>query len=166
MSAHLNDQQFGDLILGTSTATIAEHIEACDVCRAEAEDIRIAISDCRESARQLAGRDEIFWVRQRLAIMQRRTRHHFAPYIRWAASAAMVLVVSAVFLLTRAPQTVPLANTDEADNVLLQEVQSDIDRDYPAALAPAVLIDEDRNAALSASAEPSSNSLTKKEQLQ
>jgi hypothetical protein len=48
----------------------------------------------------------------------------------------------------------------------LQEVQSDIDRDYPSALAPAVLIDEDRNIALSASAEPSPNSLTKKEQLQ
>lgn len=166
MSAHLDDQQFGDLIQGTSTATTAEHIEACDVCRSEAENVRIAISDCRESVQQSANRDEIFWVRQRLAIKQRRARHHFAPYIRWAASAAMVLVVSAVFLVTRAPQPALLANTDAADDILLQDVQRDIDRDYPAALAPVVLIDEDRNAALSASAEPSYNSLTKKEQLQ
>jgi len=166
MSAHLNDQQFADLLLGTSTATAAEHIEVCDACRAEAQSIRVGISCCRESLLQLAEHEEVFWLRQRLAIKQRRTRHHFAPYIRWAATSAIVLVVSAVFLLTRAPQSVLFGNTDEADNALLQEVQSDIDRDYPSALAPAVLIDEDRNIALSASAEPSPNSLTKKEQLQ
>jgi hypothetical protein len=163
MSAHLNGQQFGDLILGTSTAMTAEHIEACGVCRVEAENVRIAISGCRESVQQSAERDEIFWMRQRLAIKQRGTQHHLAPYIRWAATTAMVLVVSAVFLVTRTPQPALLANTDAADEILLQEVQGDIDRDYPDALAPAVLIDEDRNAALSASAEPSSNSQTKKE---
>ena len=69
--------------------------------------------------------------------------------------AAMVLVVSAAFLLTR-PQPVQHANNDAADDVLLQQVQSDLGRDYPAALAPAVLIDEERNSALSASAERSS----------
>jgi hypothetical protein len=157
MSAHLNEQQFGDLILGTSNTATARHIEVCDVCRAEAETVRIAISRYRESVRQSAERDEIFWVRQRLAIKRRRARHHFAPYIRWFAMAAMVLVVSAAFLVTRTPRPARLANTDEADNVLLQGVQSDVERDYPAALAPAVLIDEERNSALSASAEPSSN---------
>jgi hypothetical protein len=49
------------------------------------------------------------------------------------------------------------ANNDAADDVLLQQVQSDIERDYPAALAPAVLIDEERNSALSASAKRNSN---------
>ena len=49
------------------------------------------------------------------------------------------------------------ANNDAADDVLLQQVQSDIGRDYPAALAPAVLIDEERNSALSAGAKQSSN---------
>jgi hypothetical protein len=68
----------------------------------------------------------------------------------------MVLVVSAAFLLTR-PQPVQRANDDAADDVLLQQVQSDIERDYPAALAPAVLIDEERNSALSAGAGQSSN---------
>jgi hypothetical protein len=71
--------------------------------------------------------------------------------------AAMVLVVSAALLLTRAPQPVQQANNDAADDVLLQQVQSDIERNYPAALAPAVLINEERNSALSASAKRSSN---------
>ena len=156
MNAHLNEQQFGELVLGTGNAEIAGHIEACDVCRAEAEGVRTAISDCRELAQQAAEHDEIFWARQRLAIRQRLARHRFVPHVRWVATAAMVLVVSAAFLLTR-PQPVQRANNDAADDVLLQQVQSDLGRDYPAALAPAVLIDEERNSALSASAKRSSN---------
>ena len=156
MNAHLNEQQFGELILGTGSGEIAEHIETCDVCRAEVEGVRTAISGCRELVQQAAERDEIFWARQRLAIKQRLMRHHFAPHVRWVAMAAMVLVVSAAFLLTR-PQPVQRANNDAADDVFLQQVQSDIERDYPAALAPAVLIDEERNSALSASAERNSD---------
>jgi len=157
MNAHLNEQQFGELVLGTGNAEIAGHIEACDVCRAEAEDVRTAISDCRELAQQAAEHDEIFWARQRLAIRQRLARHRFIPHVRWVAMAAMVLVVSAALLLTRAPQPVQQANNDAADDVLLQQVQSDIERNYPTALAPAVLINEERNSALSASAKRSSN---------
>jgi len=156
MNAHLNEQQFGESILGTGNEEIARHIEACGLCRAEAEGVRTAISDCRELAREGAERDEIFWTRQRLAIRQQLARPHFVPHVRWVAMAAMVLVVSAAFLLTR-PQPMQRANHDAADDVLLQQVQSDLGRDYPAALAPAVLIDKERNAALSASAERSSN---------
>jgi hypothetical protein len=156
MNAHLNEQQFGELILGTGNGEIAKHIEACDVCRAEVDSVRTAISDSRELANNTAERDDIFWDRQRIAIRQRLARPRFVPHVRWVAMAAMVLVVSAAFLLTR-PQPAQRANDDAADDVLLQQVQSDIERNYPAALAPAVLIDEARNSALSASAEQSSN---------
>ncbi len=155
MNAHLNEQQFGALILGTGSGEIAAHIDKCDACLAEVEHVRTAISAGGELVRQAAERDEIFWTRQRLAIRQRVASHHFVPYVRWVATAAMVLVVSAAFLLTR-PQPVQHANNDAADDVFLQQVQSDLGRDYPAALAPAVLIDEERNSALSASAERSS----------
>jgi hypothetical protein len=157
MNAHLNEQQFGELVLGTGNAEIAAHIETCDVCRAEAEGVRTAISGCRELAKQSEEHDEVFWARQRLAIRQRLARHRFIPQVRWVATAAMVLVVSAALLLTRAPQPVQQANNDAADDALLQQVQSDLGRDYPAALAPAVLIDVERNSALSASAKQSSN---------
>ena len=157
MNAHLNEQQFGELVLGTGNAEIAKHIGMCDECRVEAEGVRTAISDCRESAQQAAEHDEIFWARQRLAIRQRLARNRFIPHVRWVAMAAMVLVVSAALLLTRSPQPVQQANNDAADDVLLQQVQSDIERNYPTALAPAVLINEERNSALSASAKRSSN---------
>jgi hypothetical protein len=156
MNAHLNEQQFGELILGTGNGEVVRHIETCDVCRAEAESVSTAISECRELARESAERDEIFWDRQRLAVRQRLARHRFVPHVRWVAMAAMVLVVSAAFLLTRS-QPVQRVNNDASDEVLLQQVQSDLGRDYPAALAPAVLIDEERNSALSDSAKRSSN---------
>jgi hypothetical protein len=156
MNAHLNEKQFGELMLGIGNAEIAGHVEACDVCRVEAEGVLAAISGCRELAEQAAERDEIFWARQRLAIRQRLARHRFVPHVRWVAMAAMVLVVAAAFLLTR-PQPAQRANHDAADEVLLQQVQSDLGRDYPSALAPAVLIDEERNSVLSASAKQSSN---------
>ena len=157
MNAHLNEQQFGELVLGTGNAESAGHIETCDVCRAEAEGVRTAISDCRELAQQAAEHDEVFWARQRFAIRQRLAGHRLVPQVRWVAMAAMVLVVSAALLLTRVPQPVQQANNDAADDALLQQVQSDLGRDYPAALAPAVLIDEERNSVLSASAKQSSN---------
>ncbi len=157
MNAHLNEQQFGELVLGTDNAEVAAHIETCDACRAEAEGVRTAVSDCRKLAQQAAEHDEVFWARQRLSIRQRLAGHRFIPHIRWVATAAMVLVVSAALLLTHAPQPVQQANNDAADDVLLQQVQNDIERNYPAALAPAVLINEERNSVLSASTKQSSN---------
>ncbi len=157
MNAHLNEQQLGELVLGFGNAETAGHIEACDVCRAEAEGVRTAILAHRELVWKGEEHDEIFWARQRLAIRQRLACHRFVPHVRWVATAAMVLVVSAALLLTRTPQPVQQANNDAADDVLLQQVQTDIERDYPAALAPAVLINEERNSALSASAKRSSN---------
>jgi len=59
MNAHLNEQQFGELILGTGNEAIARHIEACDVCRAEADSVRTAISNSRELANDTAARDEL-----------------------------------------------------------------------------------------------------------
>jgi anti-sigma factor RsiW len=149
MNAHLNEQQFGELLLGSDKGEIAGHVEACDACRAEVESVRTAISGFRELAQNAAERDDIFWARQRFAIKQRMTRRHSAFHLRWVATAAMVLVVSAAFLLRQAPQPLQRVNNDATDDVLLQQVQSDIDRNYPAALAPAVLIDDERNSALS-----------------
>jgi hypothetical protein len=157
MNAHWDEQQFGDFVLGIGNNEIAQHVATCDACRAEAEGVRNAIAGCREATHQAAERDEVFWARQRSAIRQRLSRHRIALYVRWAATAAMVLVVSAAFLLTRTPQPVQRVNNDLADDVLLQQVQSDIERNYPVALSPAVLINEERNSALSASAERSSS---------
>ena len=66
MNAHLNDQQFGDFVLGLSNAESAQHLDMCDSCRGETEKFRNAITECRESAHTAAERGEVFWVKQRL----------------------------------------------------------------------------------------------------
>ena len=43
----------------------------------------------------------------------------------------------------------PATHSEDADNALLQAVQGDLNREVPQALAPAVLIAEERNEILS-----------------
>jgi hypothetical protein len=60
----------------------------------------------------------------------------------------MVMVLIMAIFLTRtsnAPQNYP---SEDADKALLQEVQGDLAREVPEALAPAVLIAEERSAIL------------------
>jgi len=165
MNAHLNDQQFGDFVLGVSK-TVADHVDSCNLCYAEVEGLRTAIARYRQSVHKAAERNEIFWSKQRLAIRHRIGSHRFVLYFRWAAATATLLVSFALFLLTRAPQPVQRATSDLQDDILLRQVQNDIGRGYPVALAPAALIDEARNSALSASARTQVQRRIKKEHQQ
>ena len=149
MNSHLNEEQFTEWLLGTNERETAEHLAACDTCRAESESLRTAIAGYREAANQAAERDAAFWARQRHTIHSRNRSQRFVPYIRWAAAAVMVLVVLAAFVLTRSPQPAQRAKNDLSDDALLQQVENSLDRSYPAALAPAVLIDQERSRALS-----------------
>jgi hypothetical protein len=166
MNAHLNDEQLTAWLLGESDPPITQHVETCVVCRAEATGLQDAISSCRESMRAAADRDELFWARQRLLTRQRLAPRHRLPFLRWAAAVAMALVVFAALFLARSPQPAHPGKDEPGDEALLQQVDQDIQRDYPQALAPAVLIDRERNSALSANAGGSFSVSGKKEQQQ
>jgi hypothetical protein len=154
MNSHLNEEQFTEWLLGTDDREIAQHLAACDACRSEGEQLSNAIAGCRQSAHQAAERDDVFWARQRFAIRSRLLRYRFVPYIRWAAVVVMLLVVFAAFMLTRSPQPAQQAKNELSDDAVLQQVENSLDRSYPTALAPAVLIDQERSRALaSASAQ-------------
>jgi hypothetical protein len=60
----------------------------------------------------------------------------------------MVMVLITVVFLTRRPNTPQNYGSEDADKALLQEVQGDLAREVPKALAPAALIAEERNAIL------------------
>jgi hypothetical protein len=154
MNSHLNEEQFAEWLLETNDRETAQHLAACSTCRAEGESLRNAIDGYRESACQTAERDEAFWARQRLAIHSRSKSQRFVPYFRWAAATVMVLVVIAAFVLTRSPQPAQRAKNDLSDDALLQQVENSLDRGYPAALAPAMLIDQERSRALSSASTP------------
>jgi hypothetical protein len=68
--------------------------------------------------------------------------------MHWAWLVAMVMVLITAIFLIRTPKTLRNYPSDAADNALLNEIQGDLSREVPQALAPAVLIAEERNAIL------------------
>jgi hypothetical protein len=104
--------------------------------------LRSTISCFRDSIHAAAQRDDSFWREQQLAIRGRVSDWY--P-LHWAWVVAMVMVLITAILLTRAPNPPQNQATEDADKALLQEVQGDLAREVPEALAPAVLIAEERN---------------------
>ncbi len=165
MNAHLDDSQFAQWILGERTPEAARHLAECDACRAGIENTNAYLQEYRKAVLSLGAQNPGFWTRQRQAVREGIRPRRRAAVLRWAYAATMVLIVFAAFLLTRvSPSQTHAIGSNVADDVLLQEIENDINRDYPAALAPAALLAEERNAALAAAGEASSNSATHKEQ--
>jgi hypothetical protein len=165
MNAHLQDQQLADWILGARDHETAHHVAHCEACRAAIDDLDGHISDYRDRIASEADRDQIFWTRQARSIHNRLRAPRFTPVLRWACATMMMLVVSAAFLVTRVPRPQqPVVTSDSADDVLLQQIESDVAREYPAALAPAALIAEEREGALAGGGTSSLNNATHKEQ--
>ena len=144
MNNHLSEDQITEWVLGTSGEFVLRHLETCPACSVEAEELRRTISNFRDSVHTTAQRDQSFWRNQQLALRERVSARDWYP-LHWAWAAAMVMVLIAAIFLTRAPNTPQNYASEDADKALLQEVQGDLAREVPEALAPAVLIAEERN---------------------
>ena len=114
--------------------------------------MRSSILAFRQSVDAAADRNELFWARQRYVIHDRISQSRRVPFLRWATAAAAALIVFAMLLLTQTPKPQRAALEDSAaDDVLLQQVESDIERDAPLALQPANLIAQAQTEALNTS---------------
>jgi anti-sigma factor RsiW len=151
MDEHVSEDHMTAWILGAGDEGVSRHLAACGACRAAADRLRAGIAAFATGARTAADRDAPFWNRQRIAIRNRLPESRRTPLLRWAAAAALALVLAATLLPRWAPQSRQQAHQDVADEVLLQQIQNDVEQDVPAALAPAVLISQERSAAESAS---------------
>lgn len=147
---HLDEREFAECMLGTAGERARLHLESCVACRAETSAAKLAVADYRQAVLARTAHDEWFWLRQRHSIRRRLTGIHRRPVLRWAATAAMVLVVCAAAMLTPSPRPVQQASNEAAEELLLQQVQSDLGRGYPLALAPAARIDQERSSVLAA----------------
>lgn len=145
MNNHLSRDQVTEWVSGTNEESVRFHLDACAVCRLEVERLQTTLSGFRDSVHALAQRDDSFWRRQQLAIRKRLSEKSWFPPASWVWAAAMIVVLVAGFLLMRTERIPRYGTTDAADEILLQEVQGDMAREYPEALAPAVLIAEERN---------------------
>ena len=145
MSSHLSAYQINEWIVGTDEAGAGRHLEACDACRAEAEELERTLSCFRDSIHTAAQRDNGFWREQRLIINERLSTRRWLPSMRWIWAMAALVVLAVSILLKRPPQLPQRPAPEEADEALLREIQSDIGRGFPEALAPAMLIADERN---------------------
>ena len=144
MTSHLSEDQITECVLGTNDELVLRHLETCAACSREAEELRSTLAGFREAVRAAGRRDLSFWKNQQLAVRERLSTQDWYP-VHWAWVVAMVVVLITAMLLTRTPSVPNNYVSDDADNALLQAVQGDLNRDVPQALAPAVLIAEERN---------------------
>lgn len=158
---HLNDEQLAALVV-EETPEFAAHTRTCAECAAKADALRAQLTDFSNFVRANAERTNTFWWRQRGA--------QIAPaksFARWAMAAAAVVVAAAAslpFIQQHTAKPVPgpfvqpaQVQQQVSDEALLGEVQSDVLREYPDALAP---VGTNAESAV-ASAQP--NSASKKE---
>ena len=161
MNNHLSEDQITEWTLGARDDFVSRHLETCRACSVAVEELRSAISCFRDSIHATAQRDNSFWRDQQLAIRERVSDWY--P-LHWAWVAAMAMVLIAAIFLTRAPNPSQNKATEDADKALLQQVQADLAREVPEALAPAVLIAEERNEILT-NKEQTKSTLKKRREL-
>jgi hypothetical protein len=158
---HLSEDQITEWVLGTRDEFVRRHLETCDACSREAEELHRTISSFRDSIHATAQRDQSFWRNQQLAIRKKVSARDWYP-LHWAWAVAMVMVLITALILTRPPNSPQNNASEDADKALLQEVQGDLAREVPEALAPAVLIAEERNAIVTNQVVRQSQNLQKK----
>jgi hypothetical protein len=156
---HLTDDQLADWLAGERAEETRTHMESCNECRSEALIMRDGISRYRINMRERSRQAHI----ERLATGFSAQTALFVLHLRWAATAAVVVMLAAPtawMLKTRntavsSPQaTAPVQSspaTTMSDDELLEAVNNDVNRDVPEALAPVSAITVARNKIAAAS---------------
>lgn len=144
MNSHLSDNQITEWMLGTRDETVCCHLASCPACSLQAKELQSSLAGFHDAVHATAQHDPGFWRNQQSAILERAYAKDWYP-LHWAWAVAMVLVLIAALFLARTPTAPQNYLNEDADNALLQAVQGDLKREVPEALAPAVLIAEERN---------------------
>jgi hypothetical protein len=145
MSDHLSEEQITGWMLDMQDEAARQHLETCAGCRAEVDRLEDAVSRFRASVHASAQRKEPFWCTQRIVIRERLAVSRPVGFRRWIPVTVVAAIVFGALVLTRAPRAPQQPAKDNGDEALLLQVQSDVRREFPMALAPAALIAEERN---------------------
>jgi len=153
MNGHFTAEQISACAWETD-GPAAGHLASCPACRAQAEELRQTLAAFGATVRSQAEREEWHWTRPRARSRERRLTEHPTPRWAWIPAGVMAILLLAVLLLSRAPRMPAPITSDVADNDLLIEVQDDAQREFPSALAPVILINDERNEILSSKVQP------------
>jgi hypothetical protein len=148
---HWTDEQMSAWVLGERNVAMAEHLAACDECRRELAKLQGALAGYRNDVQQSVAADDYRWVRIRAGVASR--AEHGSRGLRWALTSGLALLALSLGLLVTphrnaVPPVVPVQMSDEQ---LLNEIQDDLSRSAPEALAPAETLQQERAAVLAQS---------------
>jgi hypothetical protein len=162
MTNHLTDEQWSAALLAEDDAAATLHLAGCNECRRELENMRVALAGARAESLAIADRPQLFWRDQRMAISSRIPAgpEIITQPLAWAGSLAVfalaaVLLTQSVSLpqaqLGNAQSSSIVSVQEDADHVLLMDIQRSVRRDVPRALEPATLIAQELHRAASKS---------------
>ena len=149
MNGHWSDEQMIAWTLGERNVAMAEHLAACEACRRELAELQGALAAYRGDVQGAAAGDDSRWLRIRAGVAARANEPSHG--LRWALSGGLALLALSSGLLVAPPQRhpSPVAHKVEmSDEQLLNEIQDDLSRSAPEALAPAETLQQERAALL------------------
>lgn len=140
-NGHLKDSVFAAWALDPGHENAIGHLEVCDECRREAVDFRQAMGALREGLHRTAEGRELSWMRPAKSEDSSLEHGEWRLLPRMVSVATLALILVLVTLAPRVPAPAPqAAASDTADNELLLQIQQDLNRRAPEALAPAEML--------------------------
>ncbi len=141
MTEHLTDEQMAEWLAGGSgDAAAQQHLAECRECSDEMSLMRSGVAGFAALVHEEAQRRPL----RQVAVPAARTARH-TPALVWAAALALLVVATWMFRWTpTAPQPSAIAQASGEDTLLL-EIQEDLNREVPDALAPALVLTAERN---------------------
>lgn len=129
---HLDREAMDRYLAGEGGAVAEQHLAECAACRQEVEQVELALSGFRDSAR--------LWSRTHRPV-EWMPSHRPAPRrlmpLRWAATATAAIVLVGIPLYRNYSKRRAEAQA-KADAVLLEEIGADISRPAPEPLEPLI----------------------------
>lgn len=139
MREHLNEEQLNEWLLGGAGSDVTSHLESCEACRHEFEELRQGLNSFRDSVHAAAATLNPAWVAPErsapLANAVFTTR-------RWAYAAVLASVIGLTVILLEVDRgriRHQMTKTVSEDQILL-EIQTDVNERVPDALAPGELL--------------------------
>ena len=152
MDTHLTSKQIAQSVAGNSPAEAELHIRNCQRCRESVAQLQDVLRAVAIDARRSAERSPVERARQRNTIVARAYEHSFRPRLWAVATLAVMLLAAVLLVLAPHPSSSPTeiakqpapASAPADPDTLLAQVNDELERDTPAALAPVELLLQER----------------------
>jgi predicted anti-sigma-YlaC factor YlaD len=145
MNNHPASQDISDFVAGASGVAVAEHVNACPACRAEAAQMAGSLALFRDAVRQWSLEAEGVrppWMPQPMTPKPVTRRRFTLPQVGWA-TAALGICVAAVLTLPldrhRNPTPATAATVAISDAELLVRVDRQLSQAVPTSFEPIAL---------------------------